>query len=712
VLQRHSGQLPSPEVRFQFDLPNSLRDVILARLENLSAATCRLLRQASVLGREFDLRSWQALSKESGPKMLLQIQSAEDAGIIQADDPGRYRFHHALYRETLYAQLSRSDRNLMHVAAAEYFENKAASAGESLLPKLAYHYFEVCAVGYAEKAVDFNRQAGKLARQQRADSESAKFLEQALYAFDWQGTENYSVRFSLLLELGRALFRAGQTNSAVGPFLKASNLAVNEQDWLGLADALGEFQFVCGQTGYGYAPVSLHQTLLDHLPETYPKLRTRALASMADAQRLIGDKKLASKNAMQSMELAKTQLDPKLCLDCYCRANWALGCTPTNPENVEYRQSLAQEMLKIAKSQGSTEQTLLVMSSICFSLVDRSSAEELQNHLSSFRRMIKTDYHPHYMNLFAGFEISVHILQGRWDDALKCAINLRRQAYLQEAEGLVGGFGQQMFVIQKARGQLAAAAGIIQRIEADTDPDKLWLPGQILTHCEIGNWKRARELLSRLGDLDKMPRDDMYLVALIYLSEACIALNDRLRLIELYKFLKPFRAIMASVPGTALMGAVSGYMATIAVQLDKKVRARELFEEALHLNTRMAALPWLARTQTDYAQFLLRGNSRKDQVRARDLVASARKTATQLGLAPILKTLNQIQNGSDVEQLTKRERTVLGLIANGSSNKQIAGKLSVSLSTVATHVRNILRKLHVTNRTEATDFARRTALLD
>ncbi|MFT6804284.1 MAG: DNA-binding NarL/FixJ family response regulator [Nitriliruptoraceae bacterium] len=57
------------------------------------------------------------------------------------------------------------------------------------------------------------------------------------------------------------------------------------------------------------------------------------------------------------------------------------------------------------------------------------------------------------------------------------------------------------------------------------------------------------------------------------------------------------------------------------------------------------------------------------------------------------------------ESLTDREREVLRLLARGHSYDRIAESLVVSPRTVETHVRNTLRKLHLTNRHEATRWA-------
>ena len=57
------------------------------------------------------------------------------------------------------------------------------------------------------------------------------------------------------------------------------------------------------------------------------------------------------------------------------------------------------------------------------------------------------------------------------------------------------------------------------------------------------------------------------------------------------------------------------------------------------------------------------------------------------------------------EELTSREKEVLLLIAQGKSNQEIADECFITLKTVKTHVSNILSKLQVEDRTQATIYA-------
>ena len=74
-----------------------------------------------------------------------------------------------------------------------------------------------------------------------------------------------------------------------------------------------------------------------------------------------------------------------------------------------------------------------------------------------------------------------------------------------------------------------------------------------------------------------------------------------------------------------------------------------------------------------------------------------------------ISELAQISSQTDIDpsayaELTPREREVLDLIGEDSSNRQIAEKLFIEVGTVKNHVHNILKKLDVSNRHEAASF--------
>jgi DNA-binding NarL/FixJ family response regulator len=63
-----------------------------------------------------------------------------------------------------------------------------------------------------------------------------------------------------------------------------------------------------------------------------------------------------------------------------------------------------------------------------------------------------------------------------------------------------------------------------------------------------------------------------------------------------------------------------------------------------------------------------------------------------------------------LDELTPREREVLQFIAQGLANREIAAALVVEVSTIRTHVKRILMKLHLRDRVQAVIFAYETGI--
>ncbi len=83
------------------------------------------------------------------------------------------------------------------------------------------------------------------------------------------------------------------------------------------------------------------------------------------------------------------------------------------------------------------------------------------------------------------------------------------------------------------------------------------------------------------------------------------------------------------------------------------------------------------------------------------IVPRIRKGASDLGDSSSAKHALSIRQDKDLAGLTGREIEVLGLVALGYSNIRIAGELSISFETVKSHIRHIMKKLAVSDRTQA-----------
>jgi DNA-binding NarL/FixJ family response regulator len=70
------------------------------------------------------------------------------------------------------------------------------------------------------------------------------------------------------------------------------------------------------------------------------------------------------------------------------------------------------------------------------------------------------------------------------------------------------------------------------------------------------------------------------------------------------------------------------------------------------------------------------------------------------------------RSNSEQPPLTAREREILGWVAQGMTNREIAGVLHISDQTVKNHLKNILQKLHLENRVQLTRYALEQGWID
>ena len=106
--------------------------------------------------------------------------------------------------------------------------------------------------------------------------------------------------------------------------------------------------------------------------------------------------------------------------------------------------------------------------------------------------------------------------------------------------------------------------------------------------------------------------------------------------------------------------------------------------------------------------YLLKDTQAEDLVKA---IHAAAAGQVQLSPRAAERLMREIRAPESPEKLTERETEVLRLIALGKSNKEIASDLSISETTVKTHVSNILMKLNLPSRTRAALYAVKIGLV-
>jgi LuxR family transcriptional regulator, maltose regulon positive regulatory protein len=340
--------------------------------------------------------------------------------------------------------------------------------------------------------------------------------------------------------------------------------------------------------------------------------------------------------------------------------------------------------------------------SACTAVQDFDRASAWCDRIAEFAER----YGSRYMLAFCRAEYgAVHLWRGRWSDAegllqASCE-DFSRSRPAWTASPLVA-----LAELRRRQGRLEEAAQLLDRAGAFT--------AEQLCRARIaldrGETLRAAELLERVlrrlperRRLDRAPALELLVHARVArgeLDEAASAL-EALRAVERLVGTGPLRACADLAEGI-LVAAGGDHML-----------ARTLLEDAVDRFQASGAPFEAGRARIELATSLI-ALGRTDA--AEREAGAALGSLLELGAdaeAGRAKRLLDASGGvpSALPKVTAREREVLGLLAEGLTNRQIAERLVVSEHTVHRHVTNILRKLDLPSRSAAAAHAVRAGLL-
>jgi DNA-binding NarL/FixJ family response regulator len=183
-----------------------------------------------------------------------------------------------------------------------------------------------------------------------------------------------------------------------------------------------------------------------------------------------------------------------------------------------------------------------------------------------------------------------------------------------------------------------------------------------------------------------------------------IALDGPADVATLRDLLAPYRGqhVVSGAGCVAYNGPVDLYLGTAAHHLRLLDDAVADLEAAARACASNGAAGYHAEARYELAAALARRARPGDLPRARALSADVAKQAEALGMQPwadrALRLLEQLDRRGD--PLTRREREVATLVAKGLTNREIAGRLSISERTAQNHVQHVLTKLGLANRSQ------------
>src|SRR6266511_1644696 len=201
------------------ELPEAIRDLLLARVEALPEATQRMLQVAAVAGRRVDHDLLAEVAAQPPERLVELLREAVTHHLLVVDGgSGAYAFRHALVQEAIYDDLLPVQRPPLHAASAHALAARIegeGGAGAAELGRLAYHWYAAHDLGRALLA---SVQAGQAAEAAFALAEAAGHYERALEL--WEQAPEAAANSpldpsSLLQRAAQAAIRVGEGARAV-----------------------------------------------------------------------------------------------------------------------------------------------------------------------------------------------------------------------------------------------------------------------------------------------------------------------------------------------------------------------------------------------------------------------------------------------------------------------------------------------------------------
>ena len=615
-------------------IPTTLQDALMARLDRLS--TVREVAQiGAALGREFSyelIRAVSPLDEASLQQALAKLVEAELLYRRGLPPQVHYLFKHALVQDTAYQSLLKSTRQHYHQQIAQVLTERFAETVETQPELVAHHYTEA---GLSEHAIPYWQRAGERAVQLPAYAEAVRFYHLALQALERQEPADETQRCTLLLALGEAQRKVGEHLAAQETLLRAADIARSFGATESLVRAGLELEMLIHEVGLPADPaMHLFEEVLLVLDAKDSAPRAKTLGGLARALRYTGVQEQAEQAiiyAQQAVAMARRLADPELLAANLLTMIYALQ----GPEYTQQRLAHASEMLQLAEAANANELLLHAHFWRAYCSLELGDIPVTDVEIDAYAHVADELQQPLRICIAIGFRAMRALMQGRFADSERLAQEALAIGQHLQTENAAGIFGLQMFTLRREQGRLKELEPVVRYFVQQHSAAGAWRPGLALIYSELGRAQEARTEFEHLAqhDFADLPRDVLWMGCMTYLSDVCTFLGDRTRAATLYQLLLPYagRNVVIS-SAAACYGALSRYLGALATTLEHWDVAERHFEDALAMNARMEARPWLAHTQYQYAMMLLTRDQPGDSEKARELLRAALDTARELGM--------------------------------------------------------------------------------
>ena len=191
-----------------------------------------------------------------------------------------------------------------------------------------------------------------------------------------------------------------------------------------------------------------------------------------------------------------------------------------------------------------------------------------------------------------------------------------------------------LFVLRRLQGRVGELEAPLARYVADYPELIVFRCALAALRCDLGRSDQARETMRAVAgdDLADLSAREEWFFAAGLLAEVCAHLEDHSRAASLYELLLPYGNCNLLNWVEVCAGSASRQLGLLATTMSRWDDAARHFNNAIEMDTRTGARPWLAHTQIDFARMLTARGAAGDRDQARRLVTQACAIYRELGM--------------------------------------------------------------------------------
>jgi DNA-binding CsgD family transcriptional regulator len=716
------------EVR-DFELPLTVREVVLARLAHLSPGARMLAEFAAILGSRAPFRLLRVLSSLPEAELLEALQGLVAGGILKETMQGEgvvYEFRQTITRETVVGELGLARAQILHGQVARGLQEHFDARTGDYVEVLAYHELHAGDQG-TPQATQHLVLAGRNALRRFGNAEASRYFAAALSLMERNEADSTAPptveggRPGVLRELAATLTDQGRYEEAVMRWEEARHLAMDAgavEDAAECRRRIGMIRISQGRPGVGLKEFDTILALHPHgLP---PALRAMTHLHRGVALEQLGRPREAREELEGVLGNPESQEDPAILAEAH-RVLFNLHMWEGDRDGVQHHARHALEQARLAGERTVAFWTYWGHAAFEGLMGNLATMTELVQEADRVAREVRSP-----LLELRGAEVAIELASatGEWDkgitlgeQAIALARALNQQTVL--ARVLVW-----TAVIYLDRGEGDLARPLLREaweLAAAGEEDTLNVHGALPAH--IG---RARLALAE-GDCDEAIRIGRAALRMVdrtgyrlwalhrllpLMAQAYLVKEDVEGLKAMGRRLREDSAAIGHLPGLAWARACDA-LGTL-LEEGRRAEGIELLEAAIQSLEDIPLVGDATLLREVKARHLAELGDKKG---ALEDLTRAYEAYLRMGAAPEAERVRAIfpklgarsprRAGPEDPVLSSREAEVAQLVAERMSNKAIARELGISPRTVSTHLSHIFQRLGIGSRGELADYIRR-----